>query len=645
MKSGHFPHGLRSLQWKLYRTVQSSSSLSSWKPTTSNTSKSNHEDSLRRFCLCLSLLENHKHSSNHFIEILSHAIASGLLSDPFVSSKLLLASFSQFHHHNLRFPRALFFQIHQPNIFAWNFMFRAYARSSSPEQSIAFYNLMRRCSATLPDNHSFPFLLKACGRISLSQKGQELHSLTVKIGLDHDVFVQNSLVSMYSLCGLVWTARRVFDAIPMSVRDVASWNSMISGYLQGNCYWEALQVLGEMLADGCVRPDGVTFVSALTACGRTGSLDLGRKIHGLLARKAFILEVVLGSSLMDMYAKCGQMKTARKVFDRIPEKNVVCWTSLIAGYAHLHLFKEAIELFREMQLCGVKADAATIACVTSACGHLGALDQGKWVHAHCERSGIDINLSVKNALIDMYSKCGDIERALIIFHELVGRDVFSWTAMITGLAIHGRCDEALKLFSQMEMSSDVRPNEVTFLGVLSACSHGGFVDKGLLYFNDMTRSYKVTPRIEHYGCMVDLLGRANLLAEAEKFIGAMPIKSDVVIWRSLLFACRCHGNIEMAEFSAKRIEELEPRRGDGRVLLSNAYASASRWSDVSKMRKVMALQMIQKLPGCSSIEIDGVVHEFFVADGSHCQIDSIYETIIRISEPIQAEVFYPGIWD
>ena len=601
---------------------------------------------------CLSLLENDRLvSTKHFNQTLSHAIASGLFLDPLISSKLLLSSLSLSHSHDdLQFPRALFFQIQTPNIFAWNFMFKAYSHSSSPQQSISLYNLMRRRFKLLPDHHSFPFLLKACARLSLFQKGQELHSLTFKLGLQHNVFVQNALVSMYSFCGngaaFLHTARQVFDEIPLSVHDVVSWNSMISGYLLGHCYWDALKVFAEMLNMSVTdtirpRPDNVTLLSALTACGRIGFLDLGREIHGLLTRNAFVLDVVLGSSLVDMYAKCGQMEYARKVFDTIPHKNVVCWTCLIASYAHSHLFKESIELFREMQANGVTADAATIACVISSCGHSGALDQGRWVHTLCERTGIHFNLSVNNALIDMYSKCGDIQRALQIFHTLTlaERDVFSWTAMITGLAMNGLSDEALKLFSQMETSSVVKPNEVTYLGVLSACSHAGLVDKGFYYFNHMTQSYNLKPRIEHYGCMVDLLGRANLLAEAEKFIRAMPIEPDVVIWRSLLFACTSHGNIELAEFSAKRIEKLEPRRCGARVLLSNVYASASRWSDVNNMRKGMALRRIQKLPGCSFIEIDGVVHEFFVADDSHCQMDSIYEMIIKINRVIQVEGF------
>nr|XP_023901041.1 pentatricopeptide repeat-containing protein At1g08070, chloroplastic-like [Quercus suber] len=609
---------------------------------------------------CLSLIENDIVSKNskHFNQILSQAIASGLFQDPFVSSKLLLLSLSLSHSNanNLHFPHTLFSQIQNPNIFAWNFMFKAYSHSntnsnsnttSSPQQCISLYNLMRRRFGLFPDRHSFPFLFKACARLSLSHKGQELHSLTFKLGLQHDVFVQNALLSMYSFCGLLHNSRQVFDEMPLSLRDVVSWNSMVSGYIQGRCHWDALKVFDEMLkCDVNTRPDEVTLINALTACARIGFLDMGRKIHGLLVRNEFVLDVILGSSLVDMYAKCGQMEHARKVFDTIPDKNVVCWTCLIAGYAHSHLFKESIELFREMQARGVTADAATIACVISSCGHSGALDQGRWVHTHCERSGIHFNLSVKNALIDMYSKCGDIQRALKIFHalNLTEGDVFSWTAMITGLAMNGLSDEALSLFSQMEMSGGiVRPNEVTFLGVLSACSHAGLVDKGFHYFNHMTQSYNLKPRIEHYGCMVDLLGRANLLAEAEKFVSAMPIQPDVVIWRSLLFASGSHGNIELAEFSAKRIEELEPKKCGARVLLSNVYASASRWSDVKNMRKSMALQRIQKLPGCSFIEIDGVVHEFFVADDSHCQMDFIYEMIIRINKVIQAEVFDPEI--
>ncbi|CAL5354748.1 unnamed protein product [Camellia sinensis] len=496
--------------------------------------------------------------------------------------KLLHYSLSSSHHLPISFSSSIFFQIQHPNLFSWNFMFQAYSHGSSPLQSLTLYNLMRRSNRVIPDKYTFPFVLKACGRLGLIEKGLEIHCLSAKLGLEYDVFVQNALISMYFQCGFVEFGRMVFDMVPGLVRDVVTWNSVISGYVQSDCCANALKVFGELLDDCAVRPNEVTVVSALTACGRNGFLDLGTKVHGFSVVSGFDLDVFLGSSLVDMYAKCGQLEDARKVFDRIPNRNIVCWTSMIAGYVQSDLYKDAIDLFREMQVVGVRADSPTIACVISACGHSGALHQGRWVHGYCERNRIEMNLPVKNALIDMYSKCGDIEKAVEIFHGITKKDVFSWTAMISGLAMNGQSEKALHFFSQMEMSIDVRPNEVTFLGVLSACSHSGFVDKGFYYFEAMTRCYGLAPWLEHYGCMVDLLGRANLLVEAVKFIKSLPIRSDVVIWRSLLFACQSHGNAELAEFAANKIEELEPRKCGARVLLSNVYASASRWSDVKR---------------------------------------------------------------
>ncbi|XP_043694416.1 pentatricopeptide repeat-containing protein At1g08070, chloroplastic-like [Telopea speciosissima] len=320
---------------------------------------------------------------------------------------------------------------------------------------------------------------------------------------------------MYSACGVIEIVRRVFDLVPVWVRDLVSWNSMISGYLQRDFCGKALELFGEMIDASSERPNELTTVSAITACARIGDLDLGRRVHGFVTVNGFVLDVFLGSSLIDMYAKCGRVEDARNVFDRLPDRNVVCWTSMIAGYSQLGLFKEAIQLFRVTQIENVMADELTIDCVASACGHLGALDQGKWVHAYCERNRIEMNLTVKNSLIDLYAKSGDINKALEIFHKLIQRDVFSWSVMISGLAMNGKSDEALDLFSDRLLSSEVRPNDVTFLGVLSACSHGGLVEKGIYYFNLMTKTYNLTPGIEHYGCMVDLLGRANLLAEAE----------------------------------------------------------------------------------------------------------------------------------
>uniref|UniRef100_A0A7N0TK44 Uncharacterized protein n=1 Tax=Kalanchoe fedtschenkoi TaxID=63787 RepID=A0A7N0TK44_KALFE len=577
-----------------------------------------------------SLLSAERHSLDHFNQILSHCIVVGLLSKPFVANKLLQLSIC--HSEQLSLSRRLLLQIPTPTIFGWNLLFRAHSRSQLPVYSVTLYNAMRRSYDLLPDNYTFPFLLKACSRLGLGCKGQEFHCLSIQLGLEVDVFVQNALIFMYSSCCMIEAANRVFEMVPSLLRDVVSWNSVISGLMQCSRCGDAMRVFGQMLAVGLMRPNGVTLACVLTACGRLGLLDTGKIIHGCIAVGEYSADVYLGSSLIDMYGKCGELDDARKVFDRMPERNVVTWTSIIAGYAQSHLHKNAIQLFREMQNAGFKADPATISSVATACGNLGALDQGRWVHSFCERKDIEMNPVVKNAFIDMYSKCGEIEKALNIFEEMEFIDVFSWTAMISGLAMNGNSEAALTLFSQMQLRKDVSPNEVTFLGVLTACSHGGFVDDGYAYLTEMTQRYNLRPRIEHYGCVVDLLGRANLLHDAFKFITKLPIQPDAVMWRSLLFACRSHGNIELAEYAAAQIEKLDPRRCGSPVLLSNVYACAFRWGDVKRVRENMAQLGIVKQPGCSSIEINGVLHEFLVKDHSHGETNAIYQEVTRIDQ-------------
>ncbi|KAK1270798.1 Pentatricopeptide repeat-containing protein [Acorus gramineus] len=461
-----------------------------------------------------------------------------------------------------------------PSLLSLNSALGELARGARPHQAISLYNRSRCEGFFFPDNYTLPLVLKASGRLSFLRKGEELHCTSFRLGFESDVFVQNSLISMYSACGDLGTAHRVFDLVPESVRDVVTWNSMISAY-----------------------------------------------------------------------AKCGVVEDARRLFDRLLDNNVVCWTSMVSGYTQSGRFREAIELFREMQVCDVKANEAIVVCVISACAHLGALDQGKWVHTYCEINGIEMGNNVNNALIDLYSKCGDLERAMRIFHGLVHRDVFSWTVMICGLAMNGNSEEALNLFSEMRSSSEVRPNEVTFLGVLSACSHAGLVDRGCFYFDCMKRTYMLTPKIEHFGCMVDLLGRANLLMEAKEFIRMMPIKADVVIWHSLLFAYQMHNNVELAEYATSWILKLEPRKCGVHVLLSNVYASASRWGDVKKVRKGMNDHGIGKLPGCTFIEINGIVHEFLAGDRSHPLVETIYNIILGMNKILLTEGYIPHTSD
>ncbi|CAL9112866.1 unnamed protein product [Musa acuminata var. zebrina] len=557
----------------------------------STTSNPNPPSSLSQWLLVSSSVSISISTSRHLRQFLARGIAAGLLRN---------------NHLHL-----------------WNSLLHSLARGPNPDLSISLFDLLRRAGVDV-DNYAFTAVLKAVAAFPRPKEGENIHSLSLKLGFESENFVLNSLIHMYSVCGLHVAARRVFDLAEDSARDVVSWSSMISGYLQVGLCQEALSVFGNMVRRS-ITMDVITPVSALIACGRIGAIEPGRRIHALVVIYGFDLNCFLGSSLINMYTGCGYIEDARKLFDRIPERNVVCWTSMISGYTQSGQFRESIELFREMQMAGVRAEDPTVASVVSSCAQLGAHAQGRNIHKYCDVNNIGKLLSVKNALIDMYSKCGDIQRAFEVFQGLAQKDVISWTVMISGLALNGYPKEALDLFSEMEISDEAMPNEITFLGVLTACSHGGFVEKGYHYFNKMVHRYGLMPQIEHYGCIVDLLGRANLLEEAKKFIKEMPIKPDVVIWRLLLFACRGKENVNLAEYAAERILELEPRRCAGHVLLSNIYAVSSRWSDVNKVRGVMRNWSIHKIPGCSFIELNGIVHEFLATDRSHHQSDMIYE--------------------
>jgi pentatricopeptide repeat protein len=505
-----------------------------------------------------------------------------------------------------------------------------------PSLSLSFLSLLRRYGCMNLENYSLNIALSAAARLPSIVVGTQLHALSLKLGLVSDTFVLNSLINMYSSCSYPDTARLVLDSAPQGACDAVSWNTIIAGYLRCQMPNRALQAFG-LMAKEKVNLDDVTLLNALVACARTGSVKTGRLCHAFVLVNGTEINCYMGSSLVSMYAKCGLFEDARKVFEGLHERNVVCWTSMISGYTQLGKFKEAVGLFRDMQIAGVKADDATIATVVSSCAQMGALDLGRYVHAYCDLHGLGKDVAVKNSLIDMYSKCGDVKKAYDIFCGLTEQDVFSWTAMIMGFAVNVLCVEALDLFAQMEGEGKVVPNEVTFLGVLTSCSHGGLVEQGYYHFHRMSMVYNLAPRIEHYGCIVDLLGRAKLLSEAEQFIKEMPVAPDVVLWRSMLFACRACGEVGLAEYVAERIRELEPVKCGGDVLLSNVYATTSRWVDVDKVRSSMDISKTSKQPGCSFIEVDGCVHEFFAGDESHSETEAIYNVLLGINMLLVAD--------
>ncbi|KAI3928213.1 hypothetical protein MKW98_023814 [Papaver atlanticum] len=431
-----------------------------------------------------------------------------------------------------------------------------------------------------------------------------------------DLFVQNSLLHFYGVCGQCNDAAILFDE--MLVRDVVSWTGLISGYVKAGLFCQAVLVFSKI----DVEPNTATLVSILIACGRSNNLHMGMGLHGLMFKRDFGTNLAVGNAVMDMYVKCNCLDEARQVFDELGDnRDEVSWTCIISGFVQCERPKEALAYFDAMQESGLELDKITLATVLGACASLGAIDQGRWVHEYIEHKGIEWDDHIETALVDMYSKCGCIDLALSSFRRSHKKKNFStWNALLGGLAMHGHGKITLDHFNEM-ISCGVRPNEVTFLAILSACCHSGLVDEGRKQFSRMEKDYNLSPGIEHYGCMVDLLGRAGLFDEARELIKVMPMKPDVMIWGALLSACKAYGNVEMSRKIQRNIVEMEDdfehHQDSGvYVMLSNIHATSDRWEDVTRIRKLMQKKGIKKSPGSSIIQVDGESHVFLVGDNS-----------------------------
>ncbi|KAK1265572.1 putative pentatricopeptide repeat-containing protein [Acorus gramineus] len=374
---------------------------------------------------------------------------------------------------------------------------------------------------------------------------------------------------------------------------------------------------------GDLKPDSFALSRVLSVCSRLGDLRNGEWIHQYIEEEDMGSNVFVATSLVDMYAKCGSTGMAREVFDRMVVKDVVSWSAMIGGYSLNGQPKEALELFHLMCSENVKPDEFTVVAVLSACAKLGALDLGDSVRRIIDANVLTLNLVVGTAVIDMYSKCGSVIKAWKAFKDMKGRDRILWNAMICGLALNGHSKPAFGLFGKMEKSG-FSPDGNTFVGLLCSCTHSGLVKEGKQYFESMKRVFNLTPKVEHYGCMVDLLGRVGLLDEAYRLIQEMPIEPNSVVWGSLLGACRTYRDTHLAERALKRLIELEPWNAGNYILLSNIYASSARWDDTAKLRETMIERGISKPPAFSWVEVKGVVHEFRVGERLHPSIDAVY---------------------
>lgn len=483
-----------------------------------------------------------------------------------------------------------------------------------------------------------------------------------------NVIASNSMIVLLGRCGQVSEARRLFDE--MDEKDLVSWTALISCYEQNEMYEEALVVFEEMNGNG-IGMDEVVVVSVLSACAHLGIDRTGEIIHGLgirigidsyvnlknslihmystcgnimAAEKLFKvrneLDLISWNSMISGYMRCGSCDKARELFESMHEKDIVTWSAMISGYAQLGQFFETLSLFQRMLDEDIRPDETTFVSVISACTHLAALDQGNWVHAYIKRNEIKVNIILGTTLIDMYMKCGCVENALEVFHGLEERGVSSWNALILGLAMNGLVERSLEMFSDMKKCG-IEPNEITFVAVLGACRHMGLVEDGRKHFDCMIKIHNIAPNIKHYGCMVDLLGRAGLLMEAEKLIESMPMVPDVATWGALLGACKKHGDNEMGERVGRKLIEIQPEHDGFHVLLSNIYASKGNWDDVADIRGMMTQHGVVKTPGCSTLEANGVVHEFLAGDRTHPKIKEIEQVLNEMSKRLKLMGYSP----
>ncbi|XP_059647433.1 pentatricopeptide repeat-containing protein At4g35130, chloroplastic [Cornus florida] len=624
--------------------------------------------------------------------------------------------------------------------FVWNVVIRGLTDNGFFQEAIDFYYRMQ-FEGVRADNFTYPFVIKACAGTFSLVEGQKVHSKVIKMGFDSDLYVCNSLIAMYAKLGHIKLAERVFEN--MLVRDLVSWNSMISGYVSVSDGWGALMCFREMHSFGmqsdrfsmisslgassleccllngkeihcqvirsgfeldlmvqtslidmygkcgavdnaerlfniisqktivvwnamlggyalnarplesfaCMKtmqevdqliPDTITLINLLPSCAQIGALSQGKSIHGYAIRTGSLPHLILETALVDMYGKCRELKLAERVFGHMSEKNLISWNAMIASYVQNEHYKEALGLFQELWKEPFNPDAMTITSIVASYTEIALLREGKQIHGYITKRDLGSNTFISNSIVYMYAKCGDLQTGREIFERMLPKDVISWNTIIMAYAIHGLGKTSVRLFLEMQ-EEDTKPNASTFVSLLSACSVAGMVDEGWEYFNSMKRDYEINPGIEHYGCMVDLLGRTGNLDLAKRFIDEMPLFPTARIWGALLAASRHNRNLELAEFAAKQILSLEHDNSGCYVLLSNMYAEVGRWDDVERIKGLMKKEGVQKAIGHSTVEINGMIYGFTNQDRSHVKTNVIYNVLDIISREIGEDIYVHSV--
>lgn len=508
---------------------------------------------------------------------------------------------------NVLASEGVFSEIDERNEVSWNSILGGFSYRGFSGKALYYFRAMINERVKL-NTVTIATMLPTLSELNLFCKGKELHSFSIKMDMDSDVFVANALIDMYGKWGRLAEASNVFYM--MDTRNIVSWNTMIGNFTQNGLEPDAIELVREMQVHGEV-PNSITLTNVLPACGRVGSLHHGKELHARSVRFGSVFELFVSNALTDMYAKCGCFNLAQTMFSISP-RDEVSYNILIVSYSQTSQSSKSISLFKEMDMLGLSHDTVSYTGVLSACANISAFKEGRQIHTLAIRKLFHEHLFVANSLLDFYTKCGRIDIAMKLFDQIPKRDTASWNTMILGYGMLGESDAAIDLFEAMK-EDRVQYDSVSYIAVLSACSHGGLIGKGKEYFDDMI-TQKITPSEIHYACMVDLLGRNGLMGEAVQFINKMPIKPGTNTWGALLGASRVHGNVELGCWAAEHLLELKPDHPGYYVVLSNMYAEAGRWEEADKVRKEMSWRRVKKNPGCSWVQSECQIHGFVAGE-------------------------------
>ncbi|XP_017407724.2 putative pentatricopeptide repeat-containing protein At5g37570 isoform X1 [Vigna angularis] len=524
-------------------------------------------------------------SSEQLKQVHASIIYRGLEQDHFLISLFIPLSHTL---STLSYTSSVFLRVLTPSTFLWNTLMKSHCHNSCFSQTLTAFTRMK-AHGVLPDTFTYPSVIKACCATCMPWEGKSLHGSAIRCGVDRDLYVATSLVDMYGKFGQIDDARRVFDGI--SKRSVVSWTAMLVGYVAVGDVVEAEKLFNEM-----PQRNVASWNAMLQGFIKLGNLSGARDMFEAMLEK----NVVSFTTMIDGYAKVGDMVAARFLFDRAPGKDVVAWSALISGYVQNGQPNQALKVFFEMESMNVKPDEFILVSLMSASTQLGNLELAQWVDSYVSKSCIDFQQDhVIAALLDMNAKCGNMDRASKLFEERPKRDLVLYCSMIQGLSIHGRGEQAVNLFNRMLMEG-LYPDEVAFTVILTACSHAGLVDEGWNYFQSMKQKYYISPSSDHYACMVDLLSRSGHVRDAYELLKLMP-EPHAGAWGALLGACKLYGDSELGEIVANRLLQFDHLNAANYVLLSDIYAAAERWIDVSLVRSKMRERRVRKIPGCSKI--------------------------------------------